>query len=50
MMGNRPFGDFSLGRYAWIFEDIIPVRMVKVKGSQGFFYVDDSLIHNEVIE
>jgi hypothetical protein len=45
--GNFPFGNFPLGRYAWIFTDVIPVKMAKVKGSQGFFNVDDNLIHQD---
>ncbi len=44
---NYPFGDFSKGRYAHIYSDIIPVKMARVKGSQGFFNVDDYLIHHE---
>jgi hypothetical protein len=48
---NRPYGDFSIGRYAWILTDIIPVVMMKVRGSQGFFNVDDYLIlHDDIKE
>ena len=45
--GNGPYGDFSSGRYAWMFSDIIPVKMARVAGGQRIFNVDDHLIHHE---
>ncbi len=32
------------GAYCWQLEDVRPVEQVQIKGSQGFFSVDDSLI------
>ncbi len=32
------------GAYCWKLEDVRPVEQIPVKGSQGFFSVDDSLI------
>lgn len=32
------------GAYCWELEDVRPVEQVQIKGSQGFFSVDDSLI------
>jgi len=42
---DKPFGDFSCGRYAWILKDNRPVKPFRVKGHQGFFQVPDELIH-----
>jgi hypothetical protein len=33
-----PLGDYTLGRYAWIFEDIKPFQSpIPAKGAQGFW-------------
>jgi hypothetical protein len=43
---NRPFGDFSFGRYAWFLRLIDgSFKPFRVKGRQGLFNIDDSLIH-----
>jgi hypothetical protein len=40
---DRPFGDFSLGRYAWRLENVRPFeKPLPVKGRQGFFNIDIS--------
>lgn len=46
MMGNEiAFGDWILGRYAWIFDDIIPLNFpFDVKGRLGLFDVQ----HNNI--
>jgi len=39
---DRPFGDFSPGRYAWGFDRhiIVPVKPMPVVGRQGLFNID----------
>jgi hypothetical protein len=42
---ERDMGDYSLGRFAWIFEDVKPLpKPVPFKGAQGFFNVPAYLI------
>ncbi len=36
---NRPFGDFSLVRYAWKLELLEAIEPFPVKGRRGFFNV-----------
>lgn len=47
---DRPFGNFSTGRYAWklnlLRNDFTPFP---VKGKQGFFGVDDTIVNNALI-
>lgn len=39
--GQEPFGDYSQGRYAWVFHNIKRIKEpFEVKGKQGFFYVE----------
>lgn len=37
--GQRPFGDFSPGRFAWKLENVRKVPPFEVKGKQGLFEV-----------
>ncbi len=41
---EREFGDYSPGRFAWITTNLRPIKPFPVKGQQGLFNVDDSLI------
>lgn len=42
---DEPFGDFSPGRFAWKLENVRAFKEpFPVKGKQGLFEVDDSLI------
>lgn len=41
---EKHFGDYTPGRYAWITRDFSRIEPFEVKGRQGFFEVDDSLI------
>lgn len=42
---DLPFGDFSYGRFAWKLENVRAFKEpFPVKGKQGLFEVDDSLI------
>jgi len=34
---ERPFGDFTPGRYAWLLTDVKPIGPVPVKGRQGLW-------------
>lgn len=34
------FGDFSLGRFGWMFEDVRAIKPFPVKGAQGLFNVN----------
>ena len=37
---DKPFGDFSLGRYAWKLENVRPFdKPIQVKGKQGFINI-----------
>ena len=37
---ERAFGDYSVGRYAWVLEDIRPIKTTpEAVGAQGFFEV-----------
>lgn len=39
---DRPFGDFSLGRYAWLFKDVMPCLVpMPWPGRQGLFDIPD---------
>jgi hypothetical protein len=43
--GQLPFGDFSLGRYAWIFKEFCPLdKPIPCKGKQGLWNVPDGLL------
>lgn len=42
--GMEEVGMPPKGSFAWLLEDVRPVRPFRVKGQQGFFDVDDSLI------
>jgi len=35
--GQRPFGDFTPGRYAWLLDNIVPITPVPAKGKQGLW-------------
>lgn len=38
---QEPFGDFSAGRFAWVFHSIKRIKKpFEVKGKQGFFFVE----------
>ncbi len=41
---DKPFGDFTLGRYAWKLENVRAIEFFQIKGSQGFFDVPDDLL------
>ncbi len=34
---QRPYGDFTPGRYAWLLEDVRPITPVPAKGRQGLW-------------
>lgn len=38
------FGDYSPGRFAWLTQSLRLIKPFEVKGKQGLFNVDDSLI------
>jgi hypothetical protein len=40
---ERIFGDYSPGRFGWIFSEILPVQPIPWKGSQGWFGVPAEL-------
>ncbi len=44
-----PFGDFSLGRYAWKLENVRAIEPFPVTGRQGLFWVEvpDDLLNEE---
>lgn len=43
---ERLLGDFSLGRYGWVLDDVRPVDSpIPFKGKQGFFDVPDELLN-----
>jgi hypothetical protein len=42
--GERVFGDFAPGRYAWQLEDIEPLQPFPVTGKQGFFELDNQKV------
>jgi hypothetical protein len=37
---ERVFGNWEVGRYAWILENIRPIKPFPVKGQQGLFEID----------
>jgi hypothetical protein len=37
---ERQLGDWSIGRYAWKLDRVIPVEPIPIKGQQGLFTVD----------
>lgn len=41
---ERGFGDYTPGRYAWVFGAIVKLDRVPVKGSLGLWEVDNSLL------
>lgn len=42
---ERAFGDYSPGRFGWVFEDVKPLmNPIPFTGKQGFFNVPDELI------
>jgi hypothetical protein len=42
---ERAFGDFSHGRFAWEYREVIPLaRPIPFRGMQGIFEVPDALI------
>lgn len=42
---ERLFGDYRPGRFAWLLEDVQPLRqVVPFSGKQGFFEVPDALL------
>jgi len=46
---ERQMGDFAPGRYGWVLDNIRPLEQpVPYRGSQGFFYVPERLITQEV--
>jgi len=38
---DEPFGDFSMGRFAWQLENVVAIEPFPVKGMQGLFEVDE---------
>lgn len=45
---ERLYGDYSPGRFGWVLDNIKPLdEPVPFKGSQGFFFVPDSLVCND---
>jgi len=41
---ERQMGNFELGRYGWVLENVVPTRWpIPFKGRQGFFNVPDDL-------
>lgn len=46
---ERQMGNFELGRFGWVLEDVKPTRRpVPFKGAQGFFNVPDELIADPI--
>lgn len=42
---EQQMGDFSLGRFGWVLENVRPfLSPIPFKGAQGFFQVPDELI------
>jgi activating signal cointegrator 1 len=42
---QRPFGDFTEGRYAWLLENVLPLaEPVPAKGQQGLWTPDGTLV------
>lgn len=41
--GQLPFGDFTIGRYAWILANVRPIDPVPMKGAQGLRDVPDDI-------
>ena len=37
-------GLYELGRYAWIFEDVVPIRFIPAKGKLNLWNYDESLV------
>lgn len=47
---ERQMGDFSLGRFGWVLENLrVIAEPIPFKGRQGFFQVPDELIEGAVI-
>jgi hypothetical protein len=48
---DKPFGDFSPGRFAWQLENVKAIEEpFPVKGRQGLFEVDDSMLIGKITE
>lgn len=48
---NRPFGDFTPGRYAWMLRDIRPLdEPIPVKGALGLWDLGLDLAHQAVLD
>lgn len=45
---ERQMGDYSCGRFGWIFSGVFPLReAIPFKGKQGFFEVPDELLEGK---
>lgn len=44
---ERQFGDYAPGRFAWEFREVRKLNPVPFKGSQGFFFVPDSVLRGK---
>ena len=44
LLGQLAYGDFSDGRFGHLYEDLQPVRSLRVRGYQGFFNVNRSVL------